>query len=244
MAKNNKNNFIVFGDSLEYLNELTDEQLGQLYRAQLEYANGITPSVTDPEVKGVWRIIQHQMNVSFDKYESKCEQMRANATKCKQKQAEASESKQIGSKNKNKTKNKNIEIPNGISCTEPVPGFMPPPEPAPEDPPVITMPLNDGTEYAISEGDVTAWVALYPAVDIEQELRNMRGWLLDNPTKRKTVRGIRQFIGGWLRREQDRPHPSAPPARGAPGISPVKAGITSGTDFDKMAADSVLSLIG
>jgi hypothetical protein len=31
----------------------------------------------------------------------------------------------------------------------------------------------------------------------------MRQWCIDNPTKRKTRRGIRKFIGGWLEREQN-----------------------------------------
>lgn len=93
-----------------------------------------------------------------------------------------------------------IENPNPNVCAEPE--TVSPPEP-----PVITMPLNDGSEFPVTDGDVTAWEELYPAVDVPQELRNMRGWLLDNPTKRKTNRGIRQFIGGWLRREQDRPRP-------------------------------------
>ena len=45
---------------------------------------------------------------------------------------------------------------------------------------------------------------LYPAADVEQELRNMRGWCLANPTKRKTINGVNRFINGWLGKAQDR----------------------------------------
>ena len=71
-------------------------------------------------------------------------------------------------------------------------------------PPVITLPLNDGNEYPISQELCQEWINLYPAVDVHQQLRNMRGWLLSNAERRKTRRGIKRFITGWLSREQDR----------------------------------------
>ena len=45
---------------------------------------------------------------------------------------------------------------------------------------------------------------MYPAVDVIQQLRNMRGWLDANPAKRKTKRGINAFIVRWLAKEQDK----------------------------------------
>lgn len=77
---------------------------------------------------------------------------------------------------------------------------------APSEPPVISLLLNDKSEYQISSADIAEWKELYPAVDIMQELRKMKGWCRDNPTKRKTRRGIRRFIGAWLSREQDKYH--------------------------------------
>lgn len=69
--------------------------------------------------------------------------------------------------------------------------------------PVISLPLNDKTFYNISETDIEDWKELYPAVDVMQELRKMKGWLDSNPTRRKTTRGIRRFINSWLSRAQD-----------------------------------------
>lgn len=73
-----------------------------------------------------------------------------------------------------------------------------------EEPPAIWLPLNDGTEYGVPWGDVEEYRQLYPAVDVDQELRSMRGWLLNNPKNRKTQGGIRRFINGWLERSQNK----------------------------------------
>ena len=68
---------------------------------------------------------------------------------------------------------------------------------------VITLPLNDKSEYPVFDGAVQKWAELYPAVDVIQQLRGMRGWLEVNPARRKTKRGIEKFINGWLARAQD-----------------------------------------
>lgn len=90
----------------------------------------------------------------------------------------------------NKSKEKDI-------CTEPEQAAS-----MPE--PVIALPLNDKTLHPVFQKDIDELSNLYPAVDVIQELRNMRGWLLANPERAKTKRGIRRFINGWLIREQDR----------------------------------------
>ena len=74
----------------------------------------------------------------------------------------------------------------------------------PEEPPIITLPLNTGAEHLIFQRDIDAFAELYPSVDILQEMRGMKGWLMTNPTKRKTKRGIGRFINSWLAREQDK----------------------------------------
>lgn len=81
------------------------------------------------------------------------------------------------------------------SCVEPETGSTPP---------IIGLPLNDGTEYGVTEEQCKEWAELYPAVDVPQQLRNMRGWLLANKDRRKTKRGVGRFITAWLSREQDR----------------------------------------
>ena len=93
-------------------------------------------------------------------------------------------------------------------------------------PPVISLPLNDGTEFSVSVEQCQEWAGLYPAVDVIQQLREMRGWLDANPTRRKTRRGIKAFVVRWLSKEQDR------------GGSRKKAE-TCGDDVDPMALRAI-----
>lgn len=74
--------------------------------------------------------------------------------------------------------------------------------------PLIGLPLNDGTEHQVTQEDLNEYSALYPAVNVMQELRDMRGWLLANPSRKKTKRGIKAFIRTWLSKEQDKPRSS------------------------------------
>lgn len=79
--------------------------------------------------------------------------------------------------------------------------------------PVFELPLNDGSMFGVPEDKYNDWLNLYPAVDVMQELRKMRGWLDGNPKKRKTKTGIMRFITGWLSRAQDSPHPTVETSR-------------------------------
>ncbi|KAA5927835.1 MULTISPECIES: DUF1376 domain-containing protein [Pantoea] len=70
----------------------------------------------------------------------------------------------------------------------------------------ISLPLTDGkSNFDVTESYLREQMGLYPGVNIEQELRNMRGWLDSNPAKRKTPRGIKRFITTWLQNSQDKP---------------------------------------
>ncbi len=89
------------------------------------------------------------------------------------------------------------------------------PEPAATNEPAVPsapcadapgLPLNDGAEHTVSQAEVDEWRRLYPAVDVLQELRNMRGWLLADPAKRKTAAGIVRFINRWLANAQNGAH--------------------------------------
>lgn len=111
---------------------------------------------------------------------------------------------------KEKEKEKEIEKDIEDVCAE-LPGSS--------TPPAITLPLADGSEFPILYALVVDLSGLYPAVDVMQQLRNMRGWLLSNPKNRKTKSGIMRFVNSWLAREQN----SARPVGGASGGKPTKA---------------------
>ena len=101
-------------------------------------------------------------------------------------------------------------------CAEPEPDSAP-------EPPVITLTLNDRTEYPVYQSNVEEWGALYPAVDVMQELRKMRGWIDSNPKNRKTRAGVKRFITNWLARTQDHARPTA---RSGTGLSDFAAAMT------------------
>lgn len=68
----------------------------------------------------------------------------------------------------------------------------------------FTIPLNDGTEFQLTQRQLDELAALYPAVDVPQAIRNMRGWSISHPRERKTKSGVMKFITGWLAKDQNR----------------------------------------
>lgn len=68
----------------------------------------------------------------------------------------------------------------------------------------IKIPLINGEEYPIGQELVEEYKKLYLNVDVEQELRKMKAWIISNPQKRKTKRGILRFVNNWLSKEQDK----------------------------------------
>lgn len=67
----------------------------------------------------------------------------------------------------------------------------------------IKLPLINGDDYLVTKEYVKELKELYPAVDVEQALRSMRGWLGSHPKNKKTPREIKRFITGWISRDQD-----------------------------------------
>lgn len=78
-------------------------------------------------------------------------------------------------------------------------------EKQPEDnsPVVGNVLLNDGTTYGVTEKALSELQSLYPAVNAEQELRNIIGWCNANPKNRKTRNGVTRFINSWFSRTQN-----------------------------------------
>lgn len=74
-------------------------------------------------------------------------------------------------------------------------------------PPVIALPVKDGSEFEITEELVAEWSAAYPGVDVRAELAKARVWLRASPQNLKTRRGMGKFVVGWLSRSA-KPSPS------------------------------------
>jgi len=82
------------------------------------------------------------------------------------------------------------------------------------EPFVFHIPLSDKTQFGITQTDLDKWKDVFPAVDIIQELKRIALWCEDNPTKKKTRRGVGRFISSWLERKQN---------KGGNGTGPVKS---------------------
>lgn len=146
------------------------------------------------EIKGFW-LLDEAETESFIKVNPSLNFSRKNDSNSRKNPDKSQEESLKESKVK---KSKEKESKGNISCTQPD---------KPSDTlQVISLTLNDKTEYPVYDKDFAEWVELYPAVDIMQELRKMKGWLDSNPTRRKTVKGIRRFINNWLSKAQDSPH--------------------------------------
>lgn len=64
--------------------------------------------------------------------------------------------------------------------------------------------LNDGSKWILPKSQLETFKTLYPAIDVEQELRNSIGWNLTNQKNRKTKSGIGKHINTWLSNAQNR----------------------------------------
>jgi len=68
----------------------------------------------------------------------------------------------------------------------------------------ISLPLTGNQVWDVTKDYVAELRELYQAVDVEVQIRKMKGWLDANPRNRKTKKGIKRFITNWLSREQDK----------------------------------------
>lgn len=87
------------------------------------------------------------------------------------------------------------------------------PEPPAADEIVIELPLNDNTLYNVTQGEISEFSALYPAVDVLQEYRGMKAWCMSNTQKRKTRNGIKKFINSWLANAQKQSQSASQPSQ-------------------------------
>ena len=114
--------------------------------------------------------------------------------------------------NPKQTPEQNQTNPYPSPSSDPYPNSDPSPEPSPAvgaEPeigpaPIVRLPLAaKGAEALITDNMIPEWEEAYPGVNVRQQLKAMRQWLLANPKRRKTERGIHTFIVNWLAKEQN-----------------------------------------
>lgn len=74
--------------------------------------------------------------------------------------------------------------------------------------------LRDNSKWELPPEKVSEYQTSFPGIDVHREMLKAGQWLIDNPAKRKTAKGMPRFLSGWLGRckpdVQDVPPP--PPA--------------------------------
>lgn len=200
--------FQAYHSYIEAMEPLNDAERGRLFTACLIYSmTGEVQKLSGNE-RFVFPGMKSQIDRDNENYAKKCEVNRQNgALGGKRSLPNGTErppsapptvpnAPRTPPKEKAKAKAKaKAKEKTGDFCAEPQ---------ASSAPPVRCIPLNTGEEYPIYQPQVDEWQGLYPAVNVMQELRNMRGWCLGNKQRCKTKSGVLRFITGWLAKEQNR----------------------------------------
>ena len=223
--------FVLYADYKEHIDMLTVNEKADLLDAIFAHVCGTEEPILEGMAKMAFSFIRNEIDRNAEKYEATCEKRREAANKRWQKdmQVDANASKSIicnakhyDNDNDTDTDTDNDTDNENKHCSS--------------APPLITLPLNTGEEYPFSQKDIDEWSILYPNVNVLQEMRNMKGWCVNNPTKRKTKRGIRSFVNRWLAKEQDKGSRSSSsysfPSQGTNKFANFQQ---SGTDWDAVA---------
>ena len=72
----------------------------------------------------------------------------------------------------------------------------------------IPLIKKDG-EFIVTKQIIAEYKETFPAVNVEQAMRECRQWSVDKPSRRKTKGGIRKHITGWMSKRQNGYHGSS-----------------------------------
>lgn len=177
--KNKRDSIVVYRSFYEAAKALGDQEELELYRAIFEFGLDHKNTEMGPMATAMFKLIQPQLEANYKKWQNG---MRGGRPK-------QSESEEEPNDNQKETKNEpNVNVNDNVNANANV---------------FIRLQLNDKSFFPIYDHDLVKYRELYPAVNVEQELRNMVGWIDGSPTKRKTKTGILKFVNSWLSKEQD-----------------------------------------
>lgn len=182
--------FIVYGDLKATLDELSDEQVAQLFRGMVNYfVDGKAPKFSGI-LKYVFIPIKQQMDRDATKYEKKCEKMRENAKKRWQ-NTEESKSMQLHANDANTNKDTDINKKTDTDTT-------------------TTTKTNVGGGSGSCDDEFNIWKRLTPEDidDLYEKFPNSGGLLIDavyedvKAKKTKVKSGLKYILGyaknvGW-----------------------------------------------
>jgi len=174
-----RDSIVVYRSFYEAAKALTDKEELELYRAIFEYGLDHKSAEMGPMAAAMFKLIKPQLEANYKKWQNG---MRGGRPK----QEESKDKPKDNQKETRDEPNANDNVNDNVNANV-----------------FIRLQLNDKSMFPIFDDDLVKWRDLYPSVNVEQELRNMVGWIDGNPTKRKTKTGIKKFVNGWLSKEQD-----------------------------------------
>lgn len=187
--KTKRDSIVVYRSFYEAAKALGDQEELELYRAIFEFGLDHKNSEMGPMAAAMFKLIQPQLEANYKKWQNG--NKGGQVTKDKWAKEGQSEGKGRAKDNQKETKTKpnvNVNVNDNVNENDNV---------------FIGLQLNDKSLFPIYEDDLVKYRDLYPAVNVEQELRNMVGWIDGNPKRRKTKSGIKKFVNAWLSKEQD-----------------------------------------
>jgi len=181
--KPKKDSIVIYRSFYKAAKVLSDQEELELYRGIFEFGLNHKEIEMGPIPAAMFQLIKPQLEANYKKWLNGLKGGRPNLNQNQNKTGEEPNDNQKITKDE---PNDNVNVNDNVNENV-----------------FITLELNDKSEFPICDHHLKKWGGLYPAVDIEQELRNMVGWLDGNPTRRKTKSGILKFINSWLSKEQD-----------------------------------------
>lgn len=205
------------------------------------FAKAIKRRPETEQLKALWAIIDYGLN-GIEPEDDGSDAAYMSIFEMAQPQIDANiKRKADGAKGGRPAKHSNIEETIGYEEEKPVVKKKKK-EAQPEDnsPIIGNVTLNDGTTYGVTEKALSELQSLYPAVNAEQELRNIIGWCNANPKNRKTRSGVMRFINSWFSRTQN----SARKGGQQKKQNAFCNFEDRGTDYDDLVNNSVKEWIG
>lgn len=114
-----------------------------------------------------------------------------------------------------------VSLPNGKSTASPEPEKSGSPGVAvKKDKKIFFDYEGDGKIHGITTDQLERWKEMFPAIDVQSELRSASAWLDGNRKNRKT--DVKRFLTNWLIRHQDSAKSTPPAPRGKGAIDYAK----------------------
>lgn len=199
-----KDSFVFHIENAEDLEDLTAEEMGQIFLAMVEYQKtGAEPDFKDRVLRVAWKPIFRRLKTDNAKYNAQVNVNTENGSK-----GGAPKGNQNARKNNRKqpetTENNRKQPETTLSVSDSVSDSVSVEEEVEEEDNSVTVILADGSLHRIPEERIADLQKAFPEVDVRAELVIMAETMRASPDKRRTATRIDHTALKWLQiaREQ------------------------------------------